>query len=168
MPRLPGGGGYTVDGLYDVSPQKFGQNDSLVSFSSQFGDQSDIYNGVDVNFNARLPRTAFLQGGLSTGRQATNACFVVDSPQALRFCEVTPPLQTQVKLIGGYTLPGEIQASGTFQSLPGIPITATYTASNREIAPTLGRSLSSARTRRRPSSSFNPARCSKAAFSRST
>ena len=167
-PRLPGGGGYAITGLYSVSTRKFGQNDSLVSFSSQFGDQTDIYNGVDVNFNARLPRSAFVQGGLSSGRQATNACFVVDSPQALRFCEVTPPLQTQVKLIGGYTLRAGIPAVEPSRASRAFPLRRlirppTVRLHRRSIA-----TSPLARTARRPSSSFNPARCSKAAFSRST
>ena len=142
-PRLPEGGGYVITGLYDVSRAKFGQVDNLVTFSETFGGRTDIYNGVDVTFNARLARGAFVQGGLSTGREATNACLVIDSPEALRFCDVTPPFQTQLKLLGGSRFPGDIQASGTFQSLPGIPVTATYTASNAQIAPSLGRNLSS-------------------------
>jgi hypothetical protein len=46
-----------------------------------------------------------------------------------------------LKLFGAYTLPWQLEASGTFQSLPGIPITASYVATNAEIAPSLGRNL---------------------------
>lgn len=142
-PQLPGGGGYTITGLYDVSRAKFGRVNNLVVHASRFGDRTDIYNGVDVNFNARIRPGAFVQGGFSTGRETTSACYVVDNPQDLRFCEIKPPFQTQMKLLGGYTLPGGVQVSGTFQTLPGIPISASYTASNTEIAPSLGRSLAS-------------------------
>jgi hypothetical protein len=49
---------------------------------------------------------------------------------------------TQIKLYGAYPLPWNLQASGNFQSLPGIPITASYVASNAQILPSLGRNLS--------------------------
>jgi hypothetical protein len=142
-PRLPGSGGELITGLYDVSRAKFGQVDNLVQHASRFGGRTDIYNGVDFNFSVRARQGVFVQGGFSTGRQATNACVALDSQQDLRFCEVTPPFQTQMKLLGGYTFPGGVQASGTFQTLPGIPVVASYTASNSEIAPSLGRNLSS-------------------------
>ena len=65
----------------------------------------------------------------STGRTRTNSCFVVDSPQELYQCEITPPFQTQVKLAAVYPLPWwGLSVSGTFQSLPGPEITASYSA----------------------------------------
>src|SRR5439155_19784049 len=68
------------------------------------------------------------------------ACFVVDSPQ-LRFCQVTPPLLPQVKVLGAYTLPMAFQLSGTFQSLPGPQIMAMRATPVAEISPSLGRPL---------------------------
>jgi hypothetical protein len=141
--RLPGGGGERICGLYDVSREKFGLTDNLVSKAENFGEQTDVYNGVDVNFNLRGPAGFMLSGGTSSGRTTTSACYVVDSPGALRFCEVTPPVQTQFKMSGAYTLPYEVQFSATYQNLPGIPITASYVATNAEIRPSLRRDLSS-------------------------
>jgi hypothetical protein len=142
-PRLPGGGGYPVTGLYNINSRGFvAIPDNLVTNSSQFGEQTEIYDGVDLTVNARLGGRAFVAGGLSTGRTATNQCFVIDSPQALRNCDITPPLRTQIKLNGSYTLPGAIRASAVFQSLPGIPIVANYVATLAEVAPSLGRPLS--------------------------
>jgi hypothetical protein len=141
--RLPGGGGQQVCGLFDVGPERFGQSDSLVTKASDFGEQTDIYNGVDVNVNFRGANGFMLSGGTSTGRTATSACFAVDSPEALRFCEVAPPFQTQLKVNGAYTLPYDLQLSATYQNLPGIPVSASYVATNSEIRPSLGRDLSS-------------------------
>jgi hypothetical protein len=146
-PRLPGGGGQQICGLYDVTPTKFGRSDNFVTFASPFGKRTEVFDGVDLGINARLAGGMFLEGGLSTGRVRTNACFVVDSPQALQFCDVRPPFQTDVKFAGAYTLPRiDIQLSGSIQSLPGATITANYTARNAEIAPSLGRNLSAGAT----------------------
>ena len=79
--------------------------DTTITDVNQFGDQTQVYNGVDTALNLRFPNGSMLQGGTSTGRLKENTCFVVDSPQALRQCEITPPLQTQVKFAGVYPLP---------------------------------------------------------------
>src|SRR6185295_3849102 len=71
----------------------------------------------------------------------------VDSPQK-RFCKQTNPWsnQVQAKFSSTYPLPWYgLQASGVFQMTPGIPILATYVASNAQIAPTLGRNLGQCR-----------------------
>lgn len=41
-PRLPGGGGNQLCGLYDIKPEKLGQFNNLVSPMSDFGDQTEI------------------------------------------------------------------------------------------------------------------------------
>jgi hypothetical protein len=142
--QLPGGGGNQICGLFDIKPVKFGQVDNIVTFASNYGKQWEHFNGADATINARLPHGAFVQGGVSVGRSETNNCFAVDSPQQLRFCDVKPPFQAQVKLLGSYPLPiWGLQVSATFQSLPGPQILATYTATAAEIAPSLGRNLAS-------------------------
>lgn len=140
--RLPDGGGYLATGLYNVTPTKFGLTNNVVTQSSHFGEQSEVYNGFDFTLNVRR-NGMLLSGGVSTGQTVTNSCFAVDSPQELRFCEVTNPwsAQTQFKLFGAYPLPWDLQASGTFQSISGIPIQANYQALNSEIRPSLGRDL---------------------------
>jgi hypothetical protein len=150
--RLPNGGGNQLCGLYNISEAKFSSVDNLVVSADKFGGQSEIYNGVDATINVRLPRGASLAGGLNTGRTETINCSVVDSPsgvgsgtspnQPLAFCDVKPPFQPRIKLNGVYPLPWDMQVSGVFQSNPGVPITATYVATNAEVQPTLGRPLS--------------------------
>jgi hypothetical protein len=63
-----------------------------------------------------------------------------------RFCHTETPYLTQLKFLGAYTMPWDTQISATFQSVPGPQITASATFTNPQIAPSLGRALSSAST----------------------
>jgi hypothetical protein len=145
-PRLPDGGGYVIDGLYDLNPAKFGQPaQNYVTLDSNYGTQIEHWNGVDVTLNARLQSGALFQGGVSTGRTSTDNCDVVtklDNPSPL-YCHVDTKFLTQVKALGAYVVPRiDLQVSGTFQSIPGPEIAANYTVPNALIVPSLGRSLS--------------------------
>jgi hypothetical protein len=146
-PRLPGGGGYQVCGLYDIAPAKFGRVNNLVTQASNYGKQTRVSDFFGLTFNSRFGSDLRFGGGVDTGRTVTDSCFVVDSPQQLVHCRVVTPFkaQTQVKLHGSYALPGEFVVSGTFQNVPGPEIQATYPASNAEIAPSLGRNLAACR-----------------------
>jgi hypothetical protein len=146
-PRLPGGGGNRICGLYDIKPTAFGQNFGLTTKAENYGKASNSYSGVDVNVKARFGQDGVLQGGMSTGALTTDNCFVVDSPQALYQCRVSPSwaAATNVKFLLVYPLPWNFRASVIYQNLPGTPITATYTATNAEILPSLGRNLGSCR-----------------------
>ncbi len=126
--RLPGGGGELICGLYDIQPAFFGQVDNLNTFASNFGEQTEVYNGFDVTVNARLADGAFVAGGINIGRTATNDCAVrPDSPEA-RFCAVTPPFLTDLKLSAAYPLPWwDIEFSATIQNSPGSEIGANWT-----------------------------------------
>jgi hypothetical protein len=141
--RLPGGGGQQICGLYEISPSRFGQINNLITLSEPFGEQTEVYDGFDLTVNARFGNGGQVSGGLNSGRTKTSRCFVVDSPQDLRFCDVRPPFETQVKFVGSYPLPWwGLQVSGVLQSVPGPQILAEYVATNAEIRPSLGRDLS--------------------------
>lgn len=146
--RLPGGGGYGICGLYDLAPAQVGQVDLLRTSAAVFGEQSEHWNGVDLTVNARLPRGTLLQGGVSSGRTVSDTCDVVarvDNPSPL-YCRVETPWLTQAKLAGSVTLPGGVQVAGAFQSLPGPAVAAQAVFTSAQIAPSLGRPLSSAAT----------------------
>jgi hypothetical protein len=149
-PDLPGGGGNQICGLYDLNPDKVGQVNNYVTFASKYGKQTEVYQGVDLTIDARFGK-AEISGGLNIGNSngvtsSQSDCFVVDSPEQLYQCNQPFPYQTQVKFQGLYHLPWGIEVSGDTQSLPGIPITATWAAPNSVIAPSLGRNLSSGST----------------------
>jgi hypothetical protein len=59
------------------------------------------------------------------------------------FCHVSRPWSsgTQAKFSVVYPLPWNFQASAIYQNIPGVPIRATYVATNAEIRPSLGRNL---------------------------
>jgi putative oxidoreductase len=145
-PRLPGGGGARMCGLFDLRPALFGQTDNLARPASDFGTISKVYNGFDVTVNARFGQGGVVSGGLSAGRTVEDNCVVVDSPQAARdgFCRITPPWSagTQAKFMVVYPLPFDIQTSAIYQNSPGIPIAANLVVANAAIAPSLGRNLS--------------------------
>jgi hypothetical protein len=120
-PRLPGGGGEVIT-QYNLKPELLGLSDTVSTYSTE---NTRVYNGFEVSVNARLPQGGFLLGGVTTERTATNSCDISD-PNDLLFCDVTPPFRTLYKLSGGYTLPYDVQLSGSLQAVPGSDIGATY------------------------------------------
>jgi hypothetical protein len=166
--RLPGGGGFPICGLYDVTPAKFGATSILVARApSDAGNQTEVYNGFDFVVDARFRRGFYVNGGLNVGRTETNNCGVVmnnpqvgfagptgagalgslpgvTAPRSTAFCDVVPPWSaaTQFKISGTIPLPYEFNTAVTYQNLPGIPYYATAVFSNAAIAPSLGRNLS--------------------------
>ena len=146
-PRLPGGGGYLVPG-YDIKPAKFGvAAQPFVTLSRKYGRQQDSWDGVDATVNARPREGLFFQGGVSTGRRVEDNCDIVtkvDNPNPL-YCHREEPMLTFVKGYGSYTIPRVgVQVSGTYQTKPGPLVLAIYTATNAEVAPSLGRNLAGA------------------------
>jgi hypothetical protein len=154
-PGLPADiSGQQLCGLYDINPNRFGVNQSVVTFASDFGKQTETYDGVDVTINGRVRRltlgggwnigdalqTGTTAGGTSSGR--TNNCFVVNSPQQLFNCDVRIPFQNRVKFNASYLLPHEVQIAAVVQSSPGPTYNANVTYTNAQIQPSLGRALS--------------------------
>ena len=160
--RLPGGGANQICGLFNITPAKFGVINNLVTQASHYGRQSEVFNGIDVTINARFGSGGMVSGGLSTGGTVYDTCAFNDlphvqpqtvlgvaastsiaTPRLPQFCHVSTPWSagTQVKLSAVYPLPWGLQPSVALQSLPGVPVTASYVATSAEIAPSLGRSL---------------------------
>src|SRR6185503_17736429 len=110
--------------------------------AKNFGDEIRIYQGIELNLNARLRNGIQLTGGLITERINTESCYVVNSPQ-LVFCNNTPPFRATVKLMGVYPLPLGMQVSGAYQALPGPALNGTAVYSRSQIL-SLDRPLSTA------------------------
>jgi hypothetical protein len=162
--RFPVNSGSQICGLFDVKPTQFGQSRQVVHLASDFGDYTEVYNGIDVVVNARL-KSLYVTGGMNTGRTEVDYCgVVVGNPQVVpvvattatagvaaftqprnsTFCNLVTPwnAQTQVKLAAVYTLPYTIQASASYQYFPGVSRSANIVANNALISPSLGRNLS--------------------------
>jgi hypothetical protein len=147
---LPGGGGGTECGFFDINKSTVANN--LVVNANTVGGVQDHYDGLDFVANARLGRGLVLSGGVSVGRERTNYCnligdlslgtpFAASFPRITPFCDVRPPFQPLVKGQVVYPLPWGIQASATFQSLPGPQLSGQLPLSNALVASSLGRNF---------------------------
>jgi carboxypeptidase family protein len=170
-PRLPGGGGYTVSGLYNVNPARFSvPADNFIAFADEYGKQLRRWDGFDITVNARPRNGLMVQAGTSTGRTTTDNCEIVDDlpelllpaqaltnePNVLSVgavnantwvpasnCHQQTKFLTNVKFLGTYMVPRiDVQIAATLQSYPGPHIAANYVATNAVVAPGLGRNLS--------------------------
>ena len=163
-PNLPGGGGYQVCGLYDLKPSVFALNqpaNSLVRSSSDFGGETNMYQGFDLNLDARFAKGAFLRGGIgATGRTFDNCNLLNAGYDAVATttvlgtetyadgsstCHREYALRPDFKMLGSYSLPLGIVFSGTYQFSKGVQtggagpsILANWAVTNALIAPVLG------------------------------
>jgi hypothetical protein len=122
---LPDGGGQAIT-MYNLNANKLGVVNNVSTWSDR---NSRIYNGIEVSVNARFARRAFVFGGITTERTATNSCadLTNSNPNNLRFCDQMPPFQALYKASGAYTLPRDLNFSVTFQARPGISVGSFYT-----------------------------------------
>jgi hypothetical protein len=165
-PRLLGGGGYTVSGLYDVVPDKVGQVSNFVTSASQFGKWSQRFDGVTVNVQVRAYRGLAIVAGASMGQTVADNCDVRAHLPELStattgtsvfgagllnssvtpvspYCHVASGFLPQFRGIVSYEVPRVgIQLASTFQTKPGPMLVATYAVRNSDVVPSLGRSLS--------------------------
>jgi len=145
-PRLPGGGGGVVNGIYNVNPNKVGQVQDLAELTSKAGaDPIENWQGVDVGVNARLRNGLTIQGGTSSGRTLQDNCALrsllpetypwstVIVTQSLRgdstagltrpYCRIETPYLTSFRGLATYTIPKvDIQLAGTWRSDPGAEV----------------------------------------------
>jgi hypothetical protein len=166
-PRLPDGGGGTVTGLYNLVPNMVGQEDLYSQLSSNFGEMTENWHGIDVGVTARLRNGLTVQGGTSTGRRLQDNCDVrgalpetyswtsttavqttrvTTSTGALAnpWCHVEEPFRTSFRGLGTYIVPKvDLNLSLTWRSDPGGDLAANYVVTSAIAQPSLGRPLSS-------------------------
>ena len=157
-PRLPGGGGGTITDLYNLNPNAFGQVNNLVVPTAELGDDTRVFNGVDITFNLRNARGVTFSGGTSTGKVVNDFCdiraAVPENYQTNPYCHTESPWLTSFRGLVTYTIPVvDVQLSSVIQDKPNIgtdqigSLGATYTltaADRASAAAQLGRPLSGA------------------------
>jgi hypothetical protein len=171
-PNLPNGGGYQVCGLYDLKPAVVAQAlpaNSTIHFSSDYGGETNIYEGFDVSTTARFSHGAFINAGINAQKRIFDQCNLVNAgivsalttaatevaeifPDGSKACHQDLPYRPDLKVLGSYTLPYDIILSGTFQYSRGVQtggaapsILATWTGAPAS-ATTLGRAYSAGAT----------------------
>jgi carboxypeptidase family protein len=164
-PRLPNSGGQTINGLYDLKPDKVGKVDEWATNSKNYAKQTENWQGVDVGVTARLRNGLTVQGGTSTGRKLADSCdlraILPEQGRGTRgtttsitsnaggpvnpYCREIEPYKTSIRGLATYTLPKiDVQVSGTWRNDPGTDLAANFVASQAYLNAnsTLGRSLS--------------------------
>jgi hypothetical protein len=122
------------------------QAQNVTTRASDYGDQLERWNGVDVTVNARPANGALLFGGVSIGKTMSDTCEVATQvPESLavamgpttvtrplEYCRIESPFLTQWKLNGAYTIPkADVLVSAAFQSVPGPVVQANYVVTQR-------------------------------------
>ncbi len=165
-PDLPDGGGYQVCGVMDLKPSVFALNqpaNSSIRFSDDFGGETNLYQGFDINLESRFRNGAFLKAGIAATSRTFDQCNLLAAgfdavntagsfmgteiyPDGTRACHREYPYRPDVKMSGSYTLPWDIQLAGTFQHSRGIQTggagpsqLANWTLTNAVAAPMIGR-----------------------------
>ncbi len=169
-PRLPGGGGYQVCGVQDLKPSVFALNqpqEILIRFSDDFGGETNLYQGYDINIEGRFRNGAFLKAGIgATSRTFDNCNLLAAGLEATTVTAVTAatistqgtetyadgtnqchreyPYRPDAKLSGAYTVLWGIQLAGAYQYSRGVqtggagPTVAAAWAITSAVAPTVG------------------------------
>jgi hypothetical protein len=129
--RLPNGGGYAVDDLFNVSAAKSGQTRNFRTYAPNYGEQYSIYNGLEMSVQARIRGGLQLQAGSSTGETVTDNCeiraIVPEINLTNPYCRNSPGITTRATGAATYTIPKiDVLLGATFQSSPGSSLSAEW------------------------------------------
>lgn len=144
-PRLPGGGGNTLTGLYDLNPLFSGRIQNQLRLASNYGKQIQHFDGFDLTVDAR-PGGFTLYGGLSTGKTVNDNCEILAAvpeagPTSAATCHRESLWLTNYKFSGIYLVRRvDVQLSAAFQSIPGPQVQGNYNVTSA-MAQGLGRNL---------------------------
>jgi hypothetical protein len=163
-PRLPGGGGGTITGIFDPVPAVANLTSNYVTLAKNYGDYSQVYNGVLINGTARTRNGLTLQGGFNAGKTDTDLCDVRSlvpelavnvpiGPTAAAnsnninavnpYCAVSTGWATRFTGLATYTIPkADVSVATTFRSDQGVQLGANNVYTSAQVQESLGRPLS--------------------------
>jgi len=130
--RLPGGGGYQIGPLYNKTNDAFVRPQNLlVKSTKDVGDDTRVFNGVDVNFNVRAVKGFTFSGGTSTGKVVNDWCAIRNAvPENAGagfgagyllnpYCHQESPFQTSFNGLASYIVPKvDVLISGVYRDRP--------------------------------------------------
>jgi hypothetical protein len=168
--RLPGGGGQVIGPLYNKTPAAAARvQNLLVKSTKDVGDDTRVFNGVDVNINVRSAKGFSFSGGTSSGKVVNDWCAVRAAIPEAQFitnpyCHAESPFQTSFNALASYIIPKvDVLISGVYRDRPvlngtpnnastdqlggSLPANFTFTptdATGQAIARQIGRNLTGA------------------------
>ena len=157
-PRLPGGGGYAVTGLTNITAAGFARPaTNNITDAANFGTEYSKYNGVLFNVTVRPVNGLSFQGGINSGKTVQDICAVTAQLPELTiaavgngvaplvgptnpYCHTDPGFITKITGIGSYVVPKiDVLIAGTVRSDQGAPLRATWNVPLATISQALGR-----------------------------
>jgi hypothetical protein len=157
-PRLPGGGGYAVTGLSNITQAAFARGAANnITDAANFGTEYSRYNGILVNVSVRPTNGLNFQGGINSGKTVQDICAITSQLPELSitnigngvaplvgatnpYCHTDPGFITKLSGVGSYTLPKiGVLIAGTIRSDQGAPQRATWNVPLATISSALGR-----------------------------
>jgi hypothetical protein len=157
LSRLPNSSA-RIGPLYNLNPSVFGRVDNLIRSTKDVGDDTRVFNGVDVTLSVRGAHGFTFSGGTSTGKVTNDWCEIRAAvPEAYLlnpYCRQESPFLTSLRALATYTIPRiDVNLSTVFQDKPNIgtdqitSLAATYTLTDADLASAaaqIGRPLTTA------------------------
>ncbi len=115
-PRLPNGGGDRSSVRSTTRPERVRDTQNLLIRSTKdIGDDTRVFNGVDVTFNVRNVKGITFSGGTSTGKVENDWCDIRDAvPENFLlnpYCNVSSPWPDLVPRPGDVHHPADRRAA---------------------------------------------------------
>jgi hypothetical protein len=150
-PRLPGSGGGSITGLYNVNATAAARlTNNFQTLGDNLGSWIQSADSINVNISARTRNGLMVQGGMNTGNSNNDYCEIraaipewtvlgAQSPTN-PWCDTSTGWQTRFTALGSYTIPKvDVQVAGTLRSDQGTQLAANYSVA--AAGTTLGRAF---------------------------
>ena len=130
-PRLPDGGGGTLDNVFNITAEAFTRlTDNFVTRAQAYGDQTQATHSVSLNVTARPRSGLSVQGGFNYANIAIDSCEIraalPESNATNPWCSTTTNT-LRATALGTYTIPKiDLQVASTFRSDQGGQLSANY------------------------------------------